>query len=173
MCQGQDPPLSSVLLPSRQMFSVNNYYVATHMSSKKQVQRRGLILSTQHISVSTFNTYAGSPQSNEFICSCALHTCNNSRLPKETFTCLYIFYWIFDFLEGSCINIWLCVAHTHTADRMNKITKFLLRNHTFSLYLSTPSFPLEHTWCNSQISSLCVPRAHVNTATDVCSSARP
>jgi len=59
MCRGQDPPMSSGLLSSRQMFSVNNYYVVTYMSSKKQVQTWGLILSTQHSSVSTFNTYAG------------------------------------------------------------------------------------------------------------------
>jgi len=59
MCWGQDQPLSSGLLSSTQMFSVNNYYAVTQMSSKKQVQRRGLILSPQHSNVSTFNTYAG------------------------------------------------------------------------------------------------------------------
>jgi len=58
MCWGQDPPLSSGLLSSTQMFSVNNYYAVTQMSSQKQVQRQGLILS-QHSSVSTFNTYTG------------------------------------------------------------------------------------------------------------------
>jgi hypothetical protein len=102
LCRGQDPPRYS-----RQMFSVNNYYVVTYVTSKKQAQRRELTGSPQHSSVSTFNTYAGKkgPQSNEFICSCALYTCNISYFQKKHSHVYTSCTEISDFLEGNVLTL--------------------------------------------------------------------
>jgi len=159
------PPLPS----SRQMFSVNNYYVVTYISLKKQAQRQGLIGSPQHSCVLTFNTYDGKKSTKQWIHVPVLDKLVNISYLQKKHSHVYTSYIeILDFLEGKCVKSWQCVAHK--ADRMSNITK--LQQATFSLCLDTPSFPLDRTWCNSQISSLFAPIAHVNTATDMWSNAR-
>jgi len=85
------------------------------MSSKKQVQRQGLILSTQHISVSTFNTYAGKQvhkAMNSYVLALYILVTTQDFQKKHS----HVYTSSIGFLTSLKVAVLTfgCVLHTHT-----------------------------------------------------------